>query len=138
MPRGSRSSPLAELETRAESWQPLLSERKACRWEPPFSRARSQERTLIIARLSSAARRSRQLLLVGSLEDLRAASRTGCSMNSTKKIQRSCLTHFNVHSCGTYRFRRRRQGDPNCFLSGRDRVPTYRGVQTCAHCSTRL
>jgi hypothetical protein len=44
--------------------------------------------------------RSRPPLLVGSLEDLPAASRTACSMNSTKRIQRSCLTHFNVHSCG--------------------------------------
>jgi len=69
---------------------------------------------------------------------LAAASRTACSMNSTKRIQRSCLTHFNVPSCGTWRYRPRRRGDPSSFLSGRDRARTCRGVQMRMHYSTHL
>jgi hypothetical protein len=100
MPSESRSSLQAELEMRAESWQPSLLERKACRWELRFSHVRSQERTYIIARLSSVAKQNRPPLLVGSPEDLPAASRTACSKNLTGRTQKSGLTHFNVASCG--------------------------------------
>src|ERR1700761_7089088 len=46
---------------------------------------------------------------------------------------RSCLIHFNVRSCGIYRFQPRRPGGRNCFLSGLDRAPIYRGFQMFAH-----
>ena len=76
----------AELETHAESWQPSLSEPKECRWEQRFSRARSRARTRFIVRRSSAVKPGRLLLLADSLEDLRAASRTACSTNSTRRM----------------------------------------------------
>src|SRR4029077_8949005 len=121
-------SPRAELETRAESWQRSLSEPKACRWELLFSHARSRGQTRFIVMHSSTVKLSRLLSLADSPEDSLAESRTACSTSSTKKIESACGTHFNVPSCGTYRFQPRRQGDPNCFLSGRDRAPTYRAV----------
>ena len=52
------------------------------------------------------------------------------SMNSPKGYRDLGRTHFNVHSWWQFiDFRPRRQVDLNCFLSGLDRAPTYRGVQ---------
>jgi nitronate monooxygenase len=73
----------------------------------------------------------------GLPEDLPAASGTACSMNSATRMQRFCLTRFNVHSCGTWRYRPRKRGGPNCFPSGRDRAPACCGIQTCIHSSRR-